>query len=103
MSARIYQPARNAMQSGMAKSGQWVLEYEPVEKRGIDPLMGWTSSNDMNSQVKMSFDSKEAAIGFATDKGLAYQVTEPKIRKQLVREGGYAENFASDRKTIWTH
>ncbi len=103
MPARIYQPARNAMQSGQGKSGQWVLEFEPNAARGIDPLMGWTSSQDMNSQVKMSFDSKESAIAFATDKGMAFQITEPKIRKQLVRQGGYAENFASNRKTVWTH
>ncbi len=103
MSARIYQPARNAMQSGQGKSGQWVLEFEPDVARAIDPLMGWTSSNDMNSQVCVRFDSKKAAVTFATENGLAYQVTEPKTRKPLVRQGGYAENFASNRKTVWTH
>lgn len=103
MSARIFQPARNAMQSGQAKAGQWVLEFEPEAARGIDPLMGWTSSADMNSQVRVRFDSKEAAIAFATDKGLAYRVTEPKIRKSLVRQAGYAENFANNRKSVWTH
>ncbi|MCF6306231.1 MAG: ETC complex I subunit [Rhodobacteraceae bacterium] len=103
MSARIYQPSRNAMQSGQGKSGQWVLEFEPAVARGIDPLMGWTSSNDMNSQVRVQFDSKEAAVEFATEKGLAYQVSEPKLRKPLLRQGGYAENFASNRKSVWTH
>lgn len=103
MSARIYQPARNAMQSGQGKAGQWVLEFEPEAARGIDPLMGWTSSVDMNSQVRMIFDSKEAAVAFATEKGLAYQITEAKARKALVRQGGYGENFASNRKSVWTH
>ena len=44
MSARIYSPAKTAMQSGKAKTGYWVLEYDPAEKRRIDPLMGYTSS-----------------------------------------------------------
>ncbi len=103
MSARIYQPSRNAMQSGQGKSGQWVLEFEPQAARGIDPLMGWTSSKDMDSQVRVYFDSKESAVEFAAEKGLAYQVTDPKTRKPLLRQGGYAENFASNRKTVWTH
>ena len=103
MSARIYQPARNAMQSGQGKSGQWVLEFEAEAAREIDPLMGWTSSADMNSQVRMVFDSKEAAVEFATENGMAHTVAEAKTRKALVRQGGYAENFASNRKTVWTH
>ena len=103
MTARIYQPARNAMQSGQAKTDKWVLEYEPEKARGIDPLMGWTSSADMNSQIKVFFESKAAAIEFAANKGLAFQVSEPHKRKPLVRQGGYAENFASDRKAVWTH
>lgn len=103
MSARIYQPSRNAMQSGQGKTKTWVLEFEPTAARGLDPLMGWTSSADMDSQVKITFDSKDAAIAFATDKGFAYQVTEPKIRTAIVRQGGYAENFASNRRSVWTH
>ena len=65
MSARIYQPARNAMQSGQAKSGDWILEFLPAEAKSLDPLMGWTSSGDMNSQVKLKFNSKEAALEYA--------------------------------------
>lgn len=103
MSARIYQPARNAMQSGQAKAGQWVLEFEPEDRREIDPLMGWTSSVDMNSQVRVVFDSKDAAVAFAVAKGLAYQVSEKHARQAKVRQAGYAENFASNRKTVWTH
>ena len=55
MTARIYRPARNAMQSGKGKSKQWVLVHEPAAPRSIDPLMGYTSSSDMNQQIKLSF------------------------------------------------
>ena len=63
MTARIYKPARNAMQSGTAKSKEWVLDYEPEQPRMIDPLMGWTSSADMKQELRLQFDSKEEAIG----------------------------------------
>ena len=103
MTARIYQPARNAMQSGQGKTKKWILEFAPVSSRSIDPLMGWTSSEDMQSQLKLSFDSKEAAIAFAEQEGHAYTVTEPHKRRTFVRQGGYAENFAANRRTVWTH
>ena len=103
MFAKIYQPARNAMQSGQAKTHQWVLEMSHESARKIDPLMGWTSSDDTQSQVKIVFESKEAAIEFATSKGIAFGVKEPSKRKHNVRSNGYAENFATDRKGAWTH
>ena len=103
MLAKIYQPARNAMTSGQAKTKTWVLEYAPEEARRVDPLMGWTSSDDMNSQVRLTFESKEAAIDYAQDKGLAYVVSEPQKRKANVRAGGYGENFATNRRAVWTH
>ena len=57
---RIFQPTKNAMQSGRANSRNWVLEYEPTEARRADPLMGWISSGYMeNSQVRLRFASKE--------------------------------------------
>ena len=77
MTARIYQPARSAMQSGEAKDN-WLLEYEPEKPREIEPLMGWTSSSDMRSQVKLKFDTKEEAIAYAERNGVAYRVEEPK-------------------------
>ena len=77
MTARIYLPARSAMQSGQAKD-KWVLEYEPEKPREIEPLMGWTSSADMKSQVKLRFDSKDEAIAYAERNGIAYRVEEPK-------------------------
>ena len=62
MPARIYQPAKTAMQSGKSKTNRWVLEFEADQARKIDPLMGYTSSSDMNSQVKLEFSSLEAAL-----------------------------------------
>lgn len=103
MHARIYRPARTAMSSGTAKTKSWVLEYAPANSREVDPLMGWTSSNDMQSQVKLNFDSKEAAIEYATDNGIEYVVQEPKTRKANLRPGGYGDNFATSRRGAWTH
>ena len=103
MRARIYKPARNAMQSGSAKSKRWVLEFAPASRREVDPLMGWTSSNDTQSQVKLRFDSKESALDYAQDNGIEAVVSEPKTRKANIRAGGYGENFATHRRTVWTH
>lgn len=103
MRARIYKPARNAMQSGSAKSKRWVLEFAPASRSEVDPLMGWTSSNDTQSQVKLRFDSKEAALEYAQENGIEAVVSEPKTRKANIRAGGYGENFATHRRTVWTH
>ena len=103
MRARIYQPAKTAMQSGTAKTHQWVLEFAAASEREIDPLMGWTSSSDTQAQVRLRFDSREAAEAYATDKGLEFDVVEPKVRKAVIRQRGYGENFATDRKGAWTH
>ncbi len=103
MTARIYQPSRNAMQSGQAKTKYWVLEFAPESPRKTDPLMGWTESSDMHAQIKMRFDSKDAAIAHARANGIAYQLFEPHKRTPKVRQGGYGENFAANRKTVWTH
>ena len=103
MLAKIYKPARSAMTSGTAKSKEWILEFNPESARKIDPLMGWVGNSDMNQQVKMNFESKEAAIAYAQNKGIAYQVSEPKARKHVVRNGGYGDNFATNRRTVWTH
>jgi hypothetical protein len=103
MRARIYQPAKTAMQSGTAKTRQWVLDYTPSSARAVDPLMGWTSSSDTQSQVRLRFDSKEAAIDYAKAHGIDAVVTEPKPRKPNLRARGYGENFATDRRGAWTH
>ena len=103
MRARIYQPARNAMQSGMGKTKTWILEFAPAERREVDPLMGWTGSGDTNTQVKLRFDSREAAEAYAKDHGIDAVVLQPHKRKANIRKGGYGENFATDRKGAWTH
>ena len=101
MSARIYQPAKTAMQSGHAKTRDWVLDYEPEEPRVVESLMGWTSSGDMKSQVRLNFATKEEAVAYATRHGIAYQVFEAKT---AARRGlTYADNFAFTRRDAWTH
>jgi len=103
MSARIYQPARTAMSSGTAKTKNWVLEHAADSARDIDPLMGWTGSADTQTQVRLSFDSKEAALDYAREHGIDAVVSEPKKRKPNIRAGGYSENFATNRRGAWTH
>jgi ETC complex I subunit conserved region len=103
MRARIYQPAKTAMQSGTAKTHTWVLEFAPQSAREVDPLMGWTSSSDTQAQVRLRFESRAAAEAYAAEKGIAFDVVEPKPRKPVIRQRGYGENFATDRKGVWTH
>ena len=78
MTARIFKPAKNAMQSGRAKTREWQLDYEPEQPRAIEPLMGWTSSGDMKQQLTLHFDTKEDAVAYCERKGIPYQVIEPK-------------------------
>jgi ETC complex I subunit conserved region len=101
MKARIYKPARNAMQSGTAKMKMWLLEYEPENARQIEPLMGWTSSSDTKQQVQLRFDTKEEAVAYAERHGIAFEASEPK--PQARRTMAYADNFAFSRRTPWTH
>ena len=103
MRARIFQPSRNAMQSGQAGTRKWVLEFAPGAAREVDPLMGWTSSGDMESQVRLRFDTRVAAEKYARERGLDFVVTAPHGRQPVVRKGGYGENFATNRRSVWTH
>jgi hypothetical protein len=101
MTARIYKPARNAMQSGKGKSQDWVLEHEQVSRRAADPLMGWTSTTDTSTQVKLTFASKEEAIAYAQKHGIAYVVqAETPARMQ---KKSYSDNFRFGRSENWTH
>ncbi|MEK1887696.1 MAG: ETC complex I subunit [Phyllobacterium sp.] len=101
MAARIYRPAKTAMQSGKAKADTWTLEYEPEQPRKVEPLMGYTSSRDMKSQIRLTFETKEEAIAYAQKNGIAFTVQEPKeTRRRVV---SYSENFRFDRKQPWTH
>jgi hypothetical protein len=101
MAARIYKPAKTAMQSGYGRMKEWVLEFEPSAPREIDPLMGWTSSSDMRAQVKLEFDTREDAVAYAERNGIPYAIHEPKPRK-LIRKS-YADNFKFGRLRPWTH
>ena len=103
MRARIYQPARTAMSSGTAKTRVWLLEFAPAEAREVDPLMGWTSSGDTQSQVKLRFDTKEAAVEYAREHGIDAVVQDPNKRKPNIRPGGYGENFATNGRGAWPH
>ncbi len=103
MRARIYQPAKSATQSGTAKTRHWVLEYAQGSARRIDPLMGWTSSADTQTQVRLKFDSRDEAVAYATRHGIPFTLVEPQPRKAIVRPRGYGENFAAERLQTWTH
>ncbi len=103
MRARIFRPAKTAMSSGTAKTRKWVLEFAPASARAIDPLMGWTSSSDTQTQVRLRFDSLDAALEYAGEHGIDATVTEPHKRKPNIRLRGYGENFATDRRGAWTH
>jgi hypothetical protein len=99
--ARIYKPTKTAMQSGTAKTKEWVLDYEPAEPRQVEPLMGWTSSGDMRQQLRLRFATKDEAIAYCEREGIAFQLFETKER---VRRGlTYADNFATGRRIPWTH
>ena len=103
MHAKLYRPAKTAMSSGTAKSKKWVLEFDKASRREIDPLMGWTGSSDTQSQVRLSFDSQEDAMAYAEEQGLQVNLQTRQTRAQNIRPNGYADNFATDRRTVWTH
>jgi hypothetical protein len=88
---RIYQPTKNAMQSGRANLDRWILEYDSDTAQQVDSLMGWVGGGSTKRQVRMKFDSKDDAIAFAEREGLNYQVTEPKQRRILIKN--YSNNF----------
>lgn len=90
------------MQSGKAKTGYWVLEFDPAQPRKIDPLMGYTSSGDMKSQIRLVFETKEEAVAYAEKTGLDFRVQEPS-KEAKRRAISYSDNFKYDRKTPWTH
>ena len=101
MQVRIYQPARNAMQSGKGNTRQWLLEFVSPAKREADPLMGWTSSDDTRRQLRLNFETREEAVAYAEREGIPYIVEEPAVRK--VQPKAYADNFRFDRIGNWTH
>lgn len=103
MFAKIYRPAKTAMQSGTANTDAWVLEYVPAKSQAKDPLMGWTGAGSTLNQVRMRFDSEAAAIAYAEKHDIPFQRAEPKARKHIIRPGGYGDNFSTQRRVPWSH
>lgn len=101
MPAHIFKPARSAMQSGIARTEDWVLQHEATAPLEIDPLMGWTSTRDMGSQINLTFATKDEAIAYAERNGIAYVVLEPQVRKPIRKS--YSDNFKFGRVGSWTH
>ena len=89
--ARIYQRPKNAMQSGRARTDQWVIEFEPGEAQRPDPLTGWAGSGDTANQLRLRFPTLEAATAYAEREGLAYHVVPAPERKLKLQ--AYADNF----------
>jgi len=93
--ARIYRPAKTAMQSGRRGTRKWVLEFEPATSRSRDPLMGWTSADDTLNEIRLEFDTLEEAKAFADRQGLSYTVIQPQALSEKPKS--YADNFRYDR------
>ena len=101
MAARIFRPAKTAMQSGKGNTRQWVLNFDVSEPRKVEPLMGYTSSTDMLSQVRLSFETAEQAVAYCEANGIEYRVEEEKpVYRAKV---SYSDNFRYDRAQPWTH
>src|SRR5579875_2264417 len=101
MLARIYKPSKSSMSSGRARSRDWVLEFEPASARHPDPLMGWTSSNDMNGQIRLAFETSDEAVSYCQAHGIAFELAPEKPRRHVIK--AYADNFAANRREPWTH
>jgi hypothetical protein len=91
MQARIFQRPKNAMQSGKARTGEWILEFAPLEAKKPDPLMGWAGSGDTREQVRLKFASAEAAQAYADKYGIDAIVHRPPPKKLKIQS--YADNF----------
>ena len=91
MSARIYQRPKNAMQSGKARVDQWILDFDPAEARKPDPLMGWSGSGDTQSQITLTFASRDEAVAYAQKQGIAAVVHATPPRRLKLQ--AYADNF----------
>ena len=95
MKARIYQPAKTAMQSGRAKTHSWVLEFDVSDRRFVEPLMGWSGARDTLGQLTLRFPTQEAAVAYANRHGIEFDLELPHQRKLARR--AYADNFSFTR------
>ena len=101
MTIKIYKPSKTAMQSGFGKTKKWLAEYISSEESIKDTLMGWNSTADTSSQIKIFFDTKDQAIEWAKNNNYQFVIDEPKVRKVTIKS--YASNFDINRKESWTH
>ena len=101
MTIKIYKPAKTAMQSGKRKTKKWLAEYISNSDNVKDFLMGWNSSLDTKSQIKLYFETKSQAVKWARKNNFQYYVVETKIKK--IKPKSYSENFDYNRKEPWTH
>ena len=90
--AKIYIPNKSPMQSGIGKTDKWILEYETKDPTN-NPLMGWESSTDTYTELKLEFSTKELAINYAKKRKIDFELIEPKKRKTVKKS--YADNFLS--------
>jgi hypothetical protein len=88
--AKIYIPTKTAMQSGLAKNNKWIIEFKTKDS-GVDPLMGWESSTDTLTELKLEFSTKKLAIDYAKKNKIDFELIEPQKRK-IVKKS-YADNF----------
>ena len=92
--AKIYKPTKTAMQSGLRNTSKWLLEFD-TQNTGVNPLMGWETSNDTMSEVKLEFSTKDSAINYAKKNNIEYYVVEPQKRKIIKKS--YADNFLKNK------
>ncbi len=88
--AKIYKPSKTAMQSGKRNTRKWILEFDALNT-GINPLMGWESSKDTMSEVRLEFETKEEALNYAKKNNIDYYIIEP--QKQKIIKKSYSDNF----------
>ena len=91
MKAKIYKPAKTAMQSGRAKYNKWVLKFLDKNNQLKDTMMGWNGGSSTVSQIELKFNTKEEAIRYAHKKNIDYEVLETSARKVINKS--YADNF----------
>ena len=101
MTIKIYKPSKTAMQSGRNKTKKWIAEYISNFSTAEDVLMGWTSSPDTKSQIKIFFNTKDKAIEWAKNNNYQFFIEEPNKRK--IKPKSYAYNFDVNKKEPWTH
>lgn len=102
MRARIFMRPKTATQSGTAGAGLWVLDYGDSKREQNDPLMGWWGSGSTQAQVRLAFETKEAAIAYAETNAIEYELELPPEKKPI-KPKAYADNFRYGRSDNWTH